>query len=76
MLSGAQLERCDILCLLLLLRLLLPHLHHLLCFQVPSWRAVTFLAALPCILYPVLLPSMYESPSWLLTVGRKVLTLL
>ncbi len=40
--------------------------------QVPSWRAVTFLAAVPCILYPALLPSIYESPSWLLSVGRKV----
>jgi len=43
--------------------------------QVPSWRAVTFLAAVPCIMYPALLPSIYESPSWLLSVGRKVLCL-
>ena len=40
--------------------------------QIPSWRALTFLAALPCVVYPALLPSMYESPSWLLSIGRKV----
>ncbi|KAA6423242.1 MAG: hypothetical protein FRX49_06694 [Trebouxia sp. A1-2] len=43
----------------------------LIAFLAPSWRAVTFLAALPCIMYPALLPSIYESPSWLLSVGRK-----
>lgn len=43
----------------------------LIAFLVPSWRAMTFLAAVPCMIYPALLPSLYESPSWLLSVGRK-----
>ncbi|DBA92174.1 TPA: hypothetical protein ACH3X1_015889 [Trebouxia sp. C0004] len=43
----------------------------LIAFLVPSWRAVSFLAAVPCIMYPALLPSLYESSSWLLSVGRK-----
>ncbi|KAL3156934.1 hypothetical protein ABBQ38_001196 [Trebouxia sp. C0009 RCD-2024] len=43
----------------------------LLAFLVPGWRAATFLMALPCLLYPILLPSMHESPAWLLMAGRK-----